>query len=147
LDWNLLTNEEKGLDKIIGTILRKNSSLKISKSQRRLLKKNPDKIYKILRRKDNSIKREIDTLKSASNTDAVVPLVKLNQILPANKKVNLNSFKSKNGDATALFKVSKAGKLQDLNNLEKKLRSSELKNKTLELDTRRKILKLKFKFN
>jgi Tfp pilus assembly PilM family ATPase len=147
LDWNLLINEEKGLDKIIGTILRKNSSLKISKSQRRLLKKNPDKIYKILLRKENSIKREVSTLKAASNTDAVIPLVQLNQILAANKKVNLNSFKSKNGDAMALFKVSKTGKLQDLNDLEKKLRSSELKSKTLELDTRRKNLKLKFKFN
>ena len=147
LEWNLLMNEEKSLDRVISGALRKNKALKISKSQRRQYKKWPERTYKLLKRKEIGIKREISVLESAAAKEAISPLVRLSQILPANKKVNLQSFKSKNGSATALFKVSKKGSLKDLETLEKKLNSSTLKNKVLKINKRRKNLNLKFKFD
>ncbi|MEC8624138.1 MAG: cell division protein FtsA, partial [Bdellovibrionota bacterium] len=147
LEWNLLVNEEASLDRIISSSLRKNKSLRMKKSQKRQFKKNPQSTHRLLLRKKKNIEREIKSLEVASLIDAISPLSNLSLKVSKNKKVDLYSFRSKNGKANAFFKTSSSGKLKDLEALEKTLMNSNLKDKNIRLNKRKGQLNLDFKFN
>ena len=147
LEWNLLVNEEASLDRIISSSLRKNKSLRLKKSQKRKFKKDPQNTHRLLLRKEKGIEREIKSLEIASQIDVISPLSNLSQKVSKNKKVDLYSFSSKDGKATAFFKTSSSGKLKDLEALEKNLINSDLKDKKVRLNKRKGQLNLDFKFN
>ena len=147
LEWNLLVNEEASLDRIITSSLRKNKSLRLKKSQRRLFKKDPKSTHRLLLRKEKNIVREIKSLEVAFQIDAVSPLANLSQKVSKNKKVDLHSFSSKGGKASAFFKTSSTGKLKDLEALERILKNSDLKEKNVRLNKRKGQLNFDFKFN
>ncbi len=92
-----LNPQEKALHKKLSTALKTNKELNINENQIRLLKRSPEKILNILEKSNQTLRKELKSIKSASIKDAFVPLVELNENLSKNRKVDLVHYDS-NGE-------------------------------------------------
>ncbi len=110
-----LTRQADGLNKQIANLL-KNPELDISKKDQRELKIKPERILKIIDKKNKEANREVKLAMENSKLNAVGPLIELSQKLNANPNIDLQSFESDHGSVQARFNAKSLDALDPLNN-------------------------------
>ena len=134
-----LDNELKNKNKAITKLLKNNSELNLSKKQKKYLKKKPNKIKKILEKKEISIINNLKALEETKFKDATSPLAILSKHLPKNKKNSLIKyyFNQKKGYAEFISETR-----EDLNNLYKTLKNLDFDESDIKINNKSKKLTL-----
>lgn len=110
-----LSREADGLNKQIAGLL-KNPELDISKRDQKELKIRPEKILKIIEKKNKEVRNEVKTAMDNTKLNAVEPLIDLSQKLNANPSVDLQTFESDRGNVQARFSAKQIEALDTLSN-------------------------------
>lgn len=110
-----LTKQADSLNKQIASLL-KNPELDVSKKDQRELKLKPDRILKIIDKKNKEVSREVKTALINSKLNAVDPLIDLSQKLNANPNIDLQWFDSDRGSVQARFNAKTLEALDPLTN-------------------------------
>ena len=141
VEKTMLTGEVKKLDKKINRII-KGPSLEIPRKIQKSYQKKPDKVLSFLKKKNNFSKKEIDTLTSLGETDAISPLIALSKRLPSNKNVDMISFSNIKNNVKAVFKSSQE---KYLIQMEKKLKKLPFQDMKIAFNKGVNILSISFK--
>ncbi|MBT3584990.1 MAG: pilus assembly protein PilM [Halobacteriovoraceae bacterium] len=98
-----LTPELKSLNSTLKKRI-KNSSLGLTSKEQRQFRNKPERILKILKKKNRAVEQEVKMVMAATSVNAVAPLVHLSQILSSNENINLIKFISADGEVQASFR-------------------------------------------
>jgi len=115
--------------------LLKNPRLQLTSAEQTTYKSRPDRLLPVLSKKEKSIQQGIKLISSSSNVNAVIPLIKLSEVLSKNIYFDLITFENIKGQAKAVFKekadiIASAEtnkKIDQLKELTDKLESSKLR--------------------
>lgn len=110
-----LSRQTESLNKQISALI-KNPDLEISKRDQKELKVRPERILKIIEKKNKSVKTEVKVAIENSKLNAVSPLVDLSQKLTTNPNVDLQWFESDHGNIQARFNAKQVEALDPLSN-------------------------------
>jgi general secretion pathway protein L len=124
------------IDKRIVKLL-KSPSLGISTAKRKLYRRKPEVILKFFKKKNQLMVQEVNTIMSSAKVNATSSLAELSKVLDSNKNIDLISFISENGLATARFQGKTSGEAATLKNF---IQSSVLNVKDLKYEKGSKIL-------
>lgn len=108
-----LNKDIKALDRKITKLL-KNPDLGINNKDRKKYRKDPNKIYKLLKKKSDTVEQEVKAIMSASTVNAVSSLSTLSKSLGSNTFIDMENFLSSNGRITALFSSDDPKELEKL---------------------------------
>ena len=112
------------MDRSLNSIA-KNPVLELTARQRRLLSKQPEGVFRELKRRDQAIEQEISVLQASANTNAMSPLKALAN-LSSGLDVELIKYSALSGaDFNAVFKAKNE---KVLNQLEEGIGLSGIKN-------------------
>lgn len=140
IEKHFLIKEKKSINRQITTML-KNPSLNIKRKDRYLIKKKPDRLLQILKKKNRSIKQEVSNMMSSLTKSAISPLAQLEKKLPNNIESILTSFTNESGIITAQFLVKED---VHLDMLHKHLESLKLKNAQVDIQQQAKTVVLEY---
>jgi len=121
-----LTNQAETLNKQIANLL-KNPELDVSKKDQKELKTRPERILKIIDKKNKEVSREVKLTLENSKLNAVNPLFDLSQKLNSNSNVDLDRFNSEQGKIQASFSLKNTEAFDPLNNELKNLNLPQAK--------------------
>ncbi|MBL6989347.1 MAG: pilus assembly protein PilM [Bacteriovoracaceae bacterium] len=123
----VINSKNRTLRKKISKIIKK-PGLNISKKDQRRYRKNPEKMLKILKKKNLVIKKEIALVKKMSTVDSLTPLSRLSQTLTKYQNVQLQVYKNKSGNIYTKFYSENSDQLDQMHRY---LKSLELKGASL----------------
>jgi len=130
------------IDKTYKKMLRKPDVISMTVRELKRLKKKPEKLSKKIDQKIALKKKEIKSLLGLSKINALTPLAKISRTLKSNKKVNMVSFSSSNGESSASFSSDFPS---ELSTIKKILERSQLKDLNVNYKSGSKKLAINFK--
>ncbi len=101
----------------------------IPKSRQRYLKRRPERILKLLKKKAHQVSQEVKTVQAAARINAIAPLALISREISAVPGVQMKRFTSDGKFVRAEFVGDKS---ETLNKLEKNIKSSSLPNLEVE---------------
>lgn len=105
--------------------LSKNPALEMSARQRRIMRRQPETVYREMSRKEKAVEQEISVLQASADTNALSSLNRIADLV-SGMDVELLSYQGvSGGDFNAVFK---AENLRELDRLDKRLNTSGVKN-------------------
>ena len=120
----IIHRDIRAVDKSLSSIA-KNPVLEMTARQRRIMRLQPEVVYRELARREKAIEQEVSVLQASANTNALSPLKKLANVAEGSG-AELLSFESvSGGDFRAVFKTKE---LEALDSLDKQLNTSGIKN-------------------
>ena len=119
----------------------KDPQLAISSRERRIYRKNPEKILKQISKKFQDVHQEVTTILSSTSINAFSSLSLLSSYLNENKDVELVEFESDNKKNQAVFKSKKNDALKKLS---QHLKNLALPNKKIKIQKKGNVLTLTF---
>jgi len=146
IENTIIKNKNKNISKTIETIVKRSSKLNFTKKQIRELKlaRNLPKTLKLIDRKNKNILQQVQVIKVAAQTDALLALTNLSRVVPKNKLIDMIKFENSDGEVHATFAAEELSKLEDL---KETFNNSPLQNKEVSLSDKQKILEITFKGN
>lgn len=128
------------LDKKVEALM-KNPTLELTPKDQREFKKKPEQTLATLKNKDKLITQEIHSIEAASRVNSILPLIKLSQNLKNSPDVSLTNFSVNDGQVTAVFEGKN---VELLENISKKINSSNFPGVKTNLNTSNKLLMVNF---
>jgi Tfp pilus assembly PilM family ATPase len=108
-----LTEKSKDLDRKIKKLL-KQESLAISRRDQKKYRRSPDRVLKIIKKKNRLVKQEIRTIHSATEVNAAIPLMQVSEYISRNELVNMELFENKDGEVRIQFSSKEPKELEAL---------------------------------
>ncbi|MCO4792344.1 MAG: pilus assembly protein PilM [Bacteriovoracaceae bacterium] len=106
----------------------KSSTLELNRKEKRYLRKQPEKLLKVLKKKNNQVAQEVKSIMSASTVNALDPLVSLSKLITPNKNVNLSSL---NVDGTKVRAIFHSDDTKEMQKFAKYLKTIGLTNQSV----------------
>ncbi|MBK26895.1 MAG: hypothetical protein CME70_23030 [Halobacteriovorax sp.] len=122
-----LNSEEKKLNSKVQKLL-KNKSLALTSSDRRLYKRNPERLLKKIKAKTKQVEKEVETIKQALKVNALKPLGEIHSDLSKNDNIHMTLFESVNKSIKTRFESKNSEELATLASI---LKGLTLKNKKI----------------
>ncbi len=138
LDIFFQQSKQKKLDRSLRAIL-KQKELDVTASQRRRLDRYISTISKKIERKNKSLEKELDALKSSEDVNALAPLFDLFNFVKAKDTFELTLFESDGDISSGTFKAKDESSLKELSSY---LKNSGLKN--LKMNTKGSLINFSF---
>lgn len=81
----------------------KSPILELPIKETRYLRRQPERLLRVLKKKDNQVRQEVSSIMAASTVNALAPLVELSELIGRNDKVNLVNLNVDGTKARAVF--------------------------------------------
>jgi general secretion pathway protein L len=115
IESRFINKDIRVLDTKILKNLKKNTS-DITTAQRNKYKKDPDSIYKLLKKRTDIVTQEVNAIASANSINAIDALISLGKSIGSNSVIDMENFNITKGQVTALFSSNDPKELEQLKN-------------------------------